>query len=70
MDYAVLGALDGGPVGAGEVGGGADHGAEGGAGFELGGGPGVPVAEGVEGAGEVDLVELVGAILGVGVVPK
>ncbi len=70
MDDGVLGALDGGPVGAGEVAGGVDHGAEGGAAFELRGGPGVPVAEGVEGAGEVDLVELVGAVLGVGVVPE
>ena len=70
MDDAVGGRLDGGPVGAGEVGGGVDHGAEWGAAFELRRCPGVPVAEGVEGAGEVDLVELAGAVLGVGVVPE
>ena len=56
VDDAVLGALDGGPVVAGEIAEAADHGAEGGAAFELGGRPGVPVAEGVDGAVEVHLV--------------
>ena len=70
VDYAVVGGADGGPVLTGELAEVVDHGAEGGAVLELGGGPGVPVAEGVEGAGEVDLVEAGGAVGGVGVVPE
>ena len=56
VDDAVVGGLDRGPVLTGELAGVVDHGAEGGAGFELGGRPGVPVADGVDGAVEVDLV--------------
>ena len=56
VDDAVLRCLDGVPVGSGELAGVVDHGAEGRAAFEFGGGPGVPVAEGVHGTVEVDLV--------------
>ncbi len=44
------------PVGAGQLGFEVDHGAEGGAAVELGRDPGVPVADGGEGAVEVALV--------------
>ena len=58
------------PVGAGELGFETDHGPEGEAVFELGGRPGVPVAEGGDGAVEVDSVEGPGDVGGVGVVPE
>ena len=70
MNDAVLGRLDDGPVGAGELAGVVNHGTERRAAFELGRRPGIPVADGVHGAVEVDLVHLAGAVVGVGVVPE
>ena len=67
---AVLRPLDDCPVVSGELPGVVDHGAEGCAAFELGWCPGVPVADGVHGSVEVDLVHLAGAVVGVGVVPE
>jgi hypothetical protein len=47
-----------------------DHGAEGGAAFELGGHPRVPVGNRGEGAVEGDAVQFSGEVLRVGVVPE
>ena len=74
-DDMVFVAVDGGPVVAGELAQVVDHGPEGGAVFQLRWGPGVPVADGCEGAGEFDVVHgpwyagVAGAV-GVGPVPE
>ncbi len=65
-DDGFLAVLDVVPVAARKLAFEADHGAEGGAVFEFGGVPGVPVDDGGDGAFEVDLVDLAGDVAGVG----
>jgi len=75
VDNTFVGGFDALPVVAAELGFEPDHGPEGGARFQLGGRPRVPVADGVEGPGEVDAVHgpgdaLVAGTVGVGPVPE
>ena len=70
VDDAVCRSLDDGPVAAGELPGIVDHGTERCAALELGWCPGVPVADGMHGTVEVDLVHLARAVIGVCVVPE
>ena len=70
MDDAVLRPLYSCPIVARELPSIMNHGAERSASFELRGCPGIPIADGVYGPVKVDLVQLAGAVVGVGVVPE
>ena len=65
-DNVFLAVLNVVPILAGELAFETDHGAERGAVFEFGGVPGVPIYNGGDGAFEVDLINLLGDIAGVG----
>ena len=70
MNDAVACVLDGGPVIARKVRGAVDHRTEWCTALELWGCPGIPVADRVHGAFEVDFVNLFGTVVGVGIVPE
>lgn len=70
MDDAILRLLDSCPVITRELSGVVNHWTKWCAAFELWGGPGVPITDGVYGTVEVDLVQLAGTIVGVRIIPE